>query len=60
VPVCFCAGRRDDNVPFELVLEYAEGLRAPHKEIIWFGRSGHLPNFEEAEKFCGWCVSLLE
>jgi pimeloyl-ACP methyl ester carboxylesterase len=59
VPVCFCAGRRDYNVPFELVVEYLQSLRAPRKEIVWFERSGHLPNFEEAEKFCGWCVSLL-
>ena len=60
VPVYFCTGRRDYNVPFELVVEYVECLRAPVKEIIWFERSGHLPNFEEAEKFCGFCSSLLE
>lgn len=60
VPVYFCTGRRDYNVPFELAVEYEEGLRAPQKEIIWFERSGHLPNFEEAEKFCGFCNSLVE
>jgi pimeloyl-ACP methyl ester carboxylesterase len=60
LPVFFCTGRRDYNVPFELVVEYVENLRAPRKEIIWFERSGHLPNFEEPEKFCDFCSSLLE
>jgi len=59
VPVYFCTGRRDYNVPFELVVEYAERLRAPSKEIVWFDRSGHLPNFEEPDKFCDFCISLL-
>ena len=59
VPFYFCTGRRDYNVPFELVVEYAEKLRAPSKEIVWFERSGHLPNFEEPDKFCDFCISLL-
>jgi pimeloyl-ACP methyl ester carboxylesterase len=59
VPVWFCCGRRDYNVPFELVVEYAEKLKAPQKRIIWFEHSAHLPNFEEPEKFCDFCKSLL-
>jgi pimeloyl-ACP methyl ester carboxylesterase len=59
VPVYFCCGRRDYNVPFELVVEYADKLKAPQKRIIWFDHSGHLPNFEEPELFCNFCVSLL-
>jgi pimeloyl-ACP methyl ester carboxylesterase len=59
IPVYFCCGRRDYNVPFELVVEYAEKLRAPQKRIIWFDHSGHLPNFEEPELFCDFCKSLL-
>jgi len=59
VPVYFCCGRRDYNVPFELVVEYAEKLRAPEKKIIWFEHSAHLPNFEEPESFCEFCKSLL-
>jgi pimeloyl-ACP methyl ester carboxylesterase len=58
VPVYFCCGRRDYTVPFELVVEYVEKLKAPQKRIIWFDHSGHLPNFEEPEIFCGFCESL--
>ena len=60
VPVYFCMGRRDYNVPFELVIEYLEKLRAPRKNIIWFERSAHLPNFEEPDMFCDFCISLLK
>ena len=59
VPVYFCCGRRDYNVPSELVVEFGERLRAPHKEIVWFEHSAHLPNFEEPQKFCDFCISLL-
>lgn len=59
VPVYFCCGRRDYNVPFELVVEYAEKLKAPETRIIWFEHSGHLPNFEEPGQFCEFCKSLL-
>jgi pimeloyl-ACP methyl ester carboxylesterase len=59
VPVYFCCGRRDFIVPFELVVEYAEKLKAPQKRIVWFDHSGHLPNFEEPEQFCDFCKSLL-
>lgn len=59
VPVVFCAGRRDFTVPSELVGEYAQVLRAPSVSVVWFERSGHLPNFEEPERFAEVCVSLL-
>lgn len=59
VPVYFVCGRRDYNVPFELVVEYAEKLSAPRKEVVWFEHSAHLPNWEETERFCDFCVSLL-
>lgn len=60
VPVYFCCGRRDYNVPFELVEEYYEKLSAPHKEIVWFEKSAHVPNLEERDKFCKFCLSLLK
>ena len=59
VPVYFCCGRRDYNVPFELVVEYIENLHAPSKKIIWFDHSGHIPHFEEPDLFCEVCESLL-
>lgn len=60
VPIYFCCGRKDYNVPFELVEEYYKRLSAPHKEIVWFEKSGHVPNFEEPDKFCKFCLSVLE
>ena len=59
VPVYFCCGRRDYNVPFELVVEYEEKLQAPQKKLIWFDHSAHMPNFEEPELFCDFCKSLF-
>ncbi len=60
VLVYFCCGCRDYNVPFELVVEYANKLSAPEKKIIWFNHSAHLPNFEEPDLFCEFCKSLLK
>ena len=59
IPVYFCCGRRDYNVPFELVVEYADKLKAPQKRVVWFEHSAHVPNFEEPELFCSFCTSLL-
>ena len=51
VPVYFFTGRHDYNAPFELVEKYCSVLEAPSKEIVWFDKSGHCPNFEEPERF---------
>jgi len=58
VPVYFCCGRRDYNVPFELVVEYFNTLVAPEKEMVWFERSAHLLNFEQPDEFCSFCSGL--
>jgi pimeloyl-ACP methyl ester carboxylesterase len=60
VPVQFWCGRRDYNTPHELVVEYLRELRAPTKRIVWFERSGHLPNFEEPAAFSRACRALLD
>jgi pimeloyl-ACP methyl ester carboxylesterase len=60
VPVSFCCGRRDYNVPFELVVEFSQRLIAPHVEVVWFDKSGHLPNFEEPKAFVDFCVRMRE
>lgn len=60
VPVFFCSGCRDYNVPFELVVEYMDKLRAPYKEMVWFKNSAHLPNFEEPDVFYNFCSSKLK
>ncbi|MBW2397363.1 MAG: hypothetical protein JRG95_24205 [Deltaproteobacteria bacterium] len=51
VPAFFFSGRHDYNTPFELVEEYVETLDAPHKEIVWFENSAHMPNLEEPKRF---------
>ncbi len=51
VPVYFCLGRHDYEVPAVLSARYFEALRAPRKELVWFEDSAHLPNTEEREKF---------
>ena len=58
IPVYFCCGRRDYNVPYELVVEFCAKLQAPRKEIVWFERSGHLPNFEEPGAFARFCSRM--
>ncbi len=51
VPVYFCLGRHDYEVPSILSARYYEALRAPRKQLLWFENSAHLPNTEEKEKF---------
>ena len=51
VPVFFMEGRHDWEVPAVLSARYYEALRAPAKQLVWFERSGHLPNSEERELF---------
>ncbi|MBK9925064.1 MAG: alpha/beta hydrolase [Anaerolineales bacterium] len=51
VPVYFLIGRHDVNAPPALAEEYFELLDAPHKELIWFERSGHNPWVNESAAF---------
>jgi pimeloyl-ACP methyl ester carboxylesterase len=51
VPVYFLLGRHDVNAPPVLAEEYFELLDAPHKELIWFERSGHNPWVNESANF---------
>jgi pimeloyl-ACP methyl ester carboxylesterase len=51
VPTYFFMGRNDHNTPLALVEEYCESLRAPHKEVVVFENSAHLPFLAEVERF---------
>lgn len=51
VPVYFFIGRHDINAPTALAEDYYAVLQAPHKELVWFERSGHNPWIEENELF---------
>jgi pimeloyl-ACP methyl ester carboxylesterase len=51
VPVYFLIGRHDVNAPPVLTEQYYDDLSAPHKEIVWFERSGHNPWVTESAEF---------
>ena len=51
VPIFFFEGRYDPYCRPSLVVDYAQTIKAPHKEVIWFDDSGHFPFFEEKQKF---------
>ncbi len=51
VPVYFCLGRHDHEVPAELSAKYFDALKAPRKQLVWFEHSAHMPNTEEKDRF---------
>ncbi len=59
VPVYFLIGRHDVNAPPKLTEEYFNLLTAPHKELIWFERSGHAPWMNESNKFVDVMVNKI-
>ena len=59
LPAYFMVGASDYTTPYELVSEYYDSVKAPHKEILYFNNSAHFPFFEEPEKFCKEMKGLL-
>ncbi|MBQ7296153.1 MAG: alpha/beta hydrolase [Clostridia bacterium] len=51
VPVYLFMGKYDYNTVSELAKKWLENLEAPHKAFFEFEKSGHTPQWEEAEKF---------
>ncbi len=51
VPVFFLLGKHDWQTPTVLAKKYYDILEAPKKELYIFDKSGHLPPFEEPDKF---------
>jgi pimeloyl-ACP methyl ester carboxylesterase len=51
IPVYFCLGRHDYEVPSVLSARYFDVLKAPRKQLVWFENSAHMPHTEENEKF---------
>ena len=51
VPVYFLEGRYDMEAPSALAEQYHRALVAPRKRLIWFERSAHFVNVEEADAF---------
>jgi pimeloyl-ACP methyl ester carboxylesterase len=59
VPVYFCLGRHDHEVPSVLAARYFEVLKAPRKQLVWFEDSAHMPNIEERDKFNRFVVDTV-
>jgi pimeloyl-ACP methyl ester carboxylesterase len=59
IPVYFCLGRHDYEVPSVLSAKYFEVLKAPRKQLVWFENSAHLPNTEEKDKFNEFIISTV-
>ena len=59
VPVYFCLGRHDYEVPSILSAQYFEVLQAPRKQLVWFERSAHLPNTEEKDRFNAFMIETV-
>ena len=49
VPVVLLLGHHDYNTPFMLAEAWYHALQAPQKQLVWFERSGHEPQWEEPE-----------
>ncbi|HHT97359.1 MAG TPA: alpha/beta hydrolase [Clostridiales bacterium] len=51
IPIYFIEGKYDYNAPTVLVSQYYESIKAPKKELIWFEKSAHFPQWEEPKRF---------
>ncbi|MCP4725479.1 MAG: alpha/beta hydrolase [bacterium] len=51
IPVFFGVGRRDYLNSYSVTEEYYKFLKAPEKDLTWFERSAHFPNFSEPDNF---------
>ncbi|MCB9737018.1 MAG: alpha/beta hydrolase [Deltaproteobacteria bacterium] len=51
VPVLLLEGRHDYEAPSELAARWLDTLVAPEKRLVWFERSAHFINVEEADAF---------
>jgi pimeloyl-ACP methyl ester carboxylesterase len=50
-PVVMVQGRHDQVAPASAAEQYAELLKAPSKQFVWFEHSAHMPHLEEPERF---------
>jgi pimeloyl-ACP methyl ester carboxylesterase len=50
-PIVMVQGRHDQVAPTAFAERYAESLEAPHKQLVWFEHSAHMPHLEEPARF---------
>lgn len=51
VPTFFFTGRYDETTVQDIAYRYFQSLEAPHKEFVWFERSGHNAPYQEPQRF---------
>jgi pimeloyl-ACP methyl ester carboxylesterase len=51
VPIILFEGCHDRLVNSEVAASWFDTLKAPHKHLVWFEHSGHMPMTEERGKF---------
>jgi pimeloyl-ACP methyl ester carboxylesterase len=50
-PIVMAQGRHDQVAPPSAAERYAHLLEAPHKQLVWFEHSAHMPHLEEPGRF---------
>lgn len=51
VPIVFAQGRLDQVAPGEATQRFYDSLTAPSKQLVWFDKSAHTPQYDEPAKF---------
>lgn len=59
IPVYLMLGHHDYNCPYILAEQWLEQLEAPVKQLIWFEKSAHSPQWEEAENWNNILTKLM-
>lgn len=51
VPIVIAQGRLDQVAPAEPAQRFYDSLTAPSKQLVWFEKSAHTPQYDEPAKF---------
>jgi pimeloyl-ACP methyl ester carboxylesterase len=51
VPIVMAQGRLDQVAPGQAAQRFYDSLTAPSKELVWFEKSAHTPQYDEPAKF---------
>ena len=51
VPIVFAQGRLDQVAPGVATQRFYDSLKAPSKQLVWFEKSAHTPQFDEPAAF---------
>jgi pimeloyl-ACP methyl ester carboxylesterase len=51
VPIVLVQGRLDQVAPGRPAQRFYDSLTAPRKQLVWFERSAHTPQYDEPDKF---------